>query len=214
MGVLTFRTPQEGLDQFKNAVDLISIIRTIATDTSVGETIDDLSQKLSNAQELSEAKKKSVFEAEETISQAKDAVEELDKIKKQHSEEIESDFQELDSKRKSLQDDLANFEKSKKELLQFSENSKKDSDLSLENSKKLNEETKLMTVQLQISQDQLQISKNDLAAKISEFEKMKVQILNELSQKRAALEVDLTKLTADQSAFELRKKKFEDALKG
>lgn len=213
MGVLTFRTPQEGLDQFQKATDLMSLIREIASNPKVGETIQDLSKQLSNAQQMSDDKKKEVYEAEEVIAQSKDILDELATQKADQDKKFNSDMA-------TIQQSLKNIELDKNAVAVEKANNQTILDKNNQETQKAVAEAKIAIadavaakleaerLQKEMVEKEIQLQKDK-----AEFETIKSTTANEFAAKTKNLETSLAKLAEDQAAFEARKKRFEDVLK-
>lgn len=213
MGVISFRAPQEGIEQLQKAVDLISLVKEIIHNPSVGETVKDLSQKLSDAQEMSEAKKKEVFEAEEIIAQSKEFIEEFTKEKITHQNEVRTNNTEIEVARRKLQEDIQAFATEKSVLI---ENVRKNMEIAkdkLSQAATYNEQTTDKNNFLKRLQADFELAKSAHESNVKDFEELKNQHSKEYQAKIDQWVLGVDKLANDRVDFEARKKRFEDALK-
>lgn len=214
MAIHVFRPPVEGLEKVQSALDMIALIRQIATDPNIGDVVDDLSQRVLNTHELTEAKKKQAADAEEIIAQAKEAADDLATAKKEHDTKVAGDLKGIEQARNDLDSDVAQFNKNKEITQKQLDNFKSATEEKLALSQKLSNEAIARHAKAEKLERDLADTTASHAQAVAQFEKDKVDAANDYAQKLEAHESNVRKLTENQQAFELRKKKFEDALKG
>ncbi len=214
MGVISFRVPQEGLDQFAKAVDLISLIREIVQNPNVGKTVDELSKKLSLAQELSQETKDEALAAQEIITQAHEATDELMKATAEHNLKIKNDLSDIETMRNALQTQQDKLAEDKLNSQKLADKAKQDSEERVANALRLQNEAKATQMankdQEKLIADQLAKLEQDKA----DFANLQKAAQNDMDRKTAEYISNVEKLALDRSLFDLRKKKFEDALQG
>lgn len=213
MAVITFRKPEEGLDYYKQVIDLVTILRDLTNNPDVTNNIQELSDQVSTALELSEDKKKQLQEAQEIIAQSQEFLDEFERTKKEHSAKVLADLTEIKNTRDRLQNDIVLFSGEKASLLKQIEKSKSVSEEELAKAKKLNDSTVLQQKALEGDQKELESQKKDHENQVLEFEKSQIAKESSLAARLSDHEKNVQKLNDDRAAFELRKKKFDSFLK-
>ncbi len=214
MGGTVFRSPQEGVDQFQKAVELISLIQQIATDPKIKDTVQEISKSLVKTQEISEEKKKEALDAEEVIAQANEAIEDLQKSQSVHDKKVTQDLIDINNMRKVYEDDVAKLEKQRNEIQEQAKVDKAIAETKLEQAKKLSQDA--ISLQKELDEKQKQIIKdwNSLAEEITALAQKKSDLDATFAEKEAVYQRKLAGLEADKATFDARVQKFSDALKG
>lgn len=213
MGVIAFSQPQTGLDQLKNAADLINLIRAIATDPQIGKTVDDLSMRLSNAQQLSETKQQEAFEAEEKIAIARECQEDLSHAQAEHLAKVQSDKLDYDNRERFLQTRVEDFTSLKAETQKANEKVALEASDKLASAKKLMADADSKLVQYTKAQADLTSHLEMYQNKVAAFEAEKAKYALEQSSKLATIEAAAQKLAEKEAAFEAKKAKFDALMK-
>jgi hypothetical protein len=215
MGVISFSRPQEGIDYYRQVIDLIGVISDIVKNPgSAGNEIDKLSKALIASQEISEAKKQQARDAEEIIAQAREAQEDLVQATAEHNAKIAADKMDYDNREKFLQARIDGHVVDKALSQKANEKAAQEAALKLAQAQKTLDDAKTHSANAQV----LDAS---TAQKLKIYEASVITLEQEKAvheqNKMAAIEelaIKTQKLADATSAFETRKKKFEDALKG
>lgn len=213
MAVISFRTPQEGLDQVSKALDLMALVHEIAHNPDIGSTIEELSQKLAKAQELSDSKKQELLDAQEIITQSKEFIEDFEKSKKLHIANVKSELEDIGNKREALRSDIKSFADEKVVFQKSIDSIKKEVADKLVQVKQLSDDSKNRLVEAKKSEDSVALAKQEHETIVAEFEKNQEIEANKLTAAHALHEANVKKLAEDRAAFVLRKNKFEDLLR-
>ena len=214
MAVHSFRTPQEGIEQIQKAIDLMSLVHEIAHSTTIGSTIDELSQRIAATQEMSAAKQKALMDAEEIIAQSKEVLEEIQEKKQAHYNQVQTSKSELEASRKSLENEkniLANEKMRQQETMKIHNTQ---IEQSLVKVKKFKDEGEAKYEKAENLERDLANKQATHEEKVHEFDIWQKHVETEYNEKLKIHQENVQTLAQEKLAFELRKKKFEDALKG
>lgn len=214
MAVISFRTPQEGLEQYQKAIDMMTLIHEIAHNPAVAGIISDLSGKLTAAQQLSDAKIKQASDAEELIAQSKEFLEEFEKTKSLHESEIRANRAEVDKNNQKLQNDQLSLASEKLNHAASVKKTKEELDAKFLQVNKIKEDAEKIQKEALLLKLNLSNEKLSHEEIVKEFEEFRNRAELELQGKFDSHDENTKKLEADRTEFEARKKKFEDALKG
>lgn len=213
MAVVSFRTPHEGIEKLETALGLMSLIREIATNPSMGKTIEELSSKLTNAQQLSDAQKEEVFEAQETIARAKEALEDLEEAKRIHDQKVSTDIDSISQSKETLRLEAANFEADKIKMKNTLEKALAESNEKLDSAAEILKEANLQYTETKKLETALSDRENSYNELVADLEKSHLAKTLELDDAVAQHKKDVALFEEDQKKLELRKQRFEDALK-
>lgn len=213
MAIISFRSPQEGLDQYQKAIEMMSLIREIVNNPEVGVTIAKLSIKLSDAQELSESKKKAARDAEESIIRSKELLEEITKSRRNLQEEIKRDKSEIEEKTRKLERELQVFFTEKNAIHETTRKNNITAEERLSKSIKLNEQAAIRLIAAERLEKELSVQRLSHQESVAEFNTAQEKLDNGFNKRLEKYEAENKKLIEDQTAFNLRKKLFDDALK-
>lgn len=213
MGVVTFRTPHEGIEQYHKAVDIISLIQEIVRNPKVGETVKDLSEKLLRTHELSEEKKHELFQADEMIAQAKEAKEDLEKDRLAHEKKANSDFAELENKRIQLTQETKLFYDDKINTKKLHEKIKLEAEEKFAQAKKLHEEAGNRHALAEKLEKAVFEKEKTYQANVEKLEKDRADAQIELDSLHTSHAENVRKLLEEKAIFDIRKKKFDALLK-
>lgn len=213
MGVIAFgRPPQEALEQIKQALDLVSIIHHIATNPDMAETIDALSEKLVNAQELSEEKKKEVHAAEETLAQAREAKEDLAQEKRTHDAKTVAEWSDIKKARTDLENSQNNFNSATIRQREATTLAELEANRKLEAATKLNSEGVARHAKAEQLERETKAKIEEHEQHVSDWNLDKAQQEAELNDKWNAHTAAMTKLAEDRKMIDSMRKKLEAAL--
>lgn len=213
MAIMSFRRPEEGLDYYKQSLDLIYVLQDIIKNPTAANAVKELSRELTISQELSESKKQIARDAEEIIAQSKEFLEDFEKQKNLHSDKVKIDLTEIENRRKVLQSEIQNFATEKANTQKTLEKMKSDAEEKHATAKQIHEEAKIRNAKAEKLESVHSAAVAEHATAVSDFEKAKVDVAAEFEAKQANHEKEVAKLKAAQAAFEIRKKRFDDALK-
>lgn len=215
MAVVSFRRPEEGLEYYKNALDVINVIQDIVKNkgADASNAIDGLSKQIAAVQEMSEAKKKEAWQAEEIIAQSKEFLEDFAKQKSDHELYVKSCGLEIEESRKKLQREVESFSDDKKATLKFAEKSRQDAADQLAKVRILSEEAKARHAKAELLEKAAAQKLKEHNDSVVQFEKDKEDALKDLEARETQHAGNIKKLAEDRKAFEARKKRFDDALR-
>ena len=213
MALLTFRSPQEGLDHFSKAVDIVNMLKEVITHPDNVGQIQNLAKEVAKAHQLTEAQKKELFAAQETMAQANEFREDFEAEKKAHSLKIQSDQAEIIKANQKLLEDTRSLANEKATLLETAKKQKAEADAKLAAAVAAHDAAKKIQEEAKKAQDAHACNLEQHSRTLAEFEKYKKANEDAFNSKLAAHEAEVKKLAADKAAFESRKKKFEAALR-
>ncbi len=211
---IAFRTPHEGIEKYERALDLMKVIQDIVKNPDVHATIKSLSKEIVETHTLSDEKKKELIQAEEIIAQSKEFLEDFAKAKKNHADLVKEETAALEIARVSYEREMKKFQDERRNSQDNLEKQFKLADQKLEDAKQLVDSSKR-------KHQEIQDLKSATESSIIAHEKTVRQFLED--KKAAELELDakvdahenvVKKHNETVAAFELRKKRFEDALRG
>jgi hypothetical protein len=210
MGVISFRRPEEGIAQFSTAID---VIQEILRNPNVGSIAKQLTKEMQDSARITEDLQQQAQNAQEVIAQSKEFLEEFEAEKSKHAAQVKTDNDEIMIRRSQLENDLSAFIEGK---TSYTEQLKKDK-TSLEDkvaqAKKYNDSANIVLAKADQKEKELSILKNAHDAEVLKFAEDKQHAEIELNDNIQSHQAAVQKLENDRKAFELRKKKFEDALK-
>lgn len=209
MAVISFRTPQEGIEQYQKAVDLMALVYEIAHSPTIGKVIDDLSKQLLIIHDISEAKKKELFAAEETIAQAG----EIDQEHTARELAIKKTSKEVELSQKYLQNDLEAFAVEKLAVQEAARKVKLAAEEKLSQAAAQLAKAELLNGEIESATAQLADKKAEYKEIVARFKEAQDAADLEFNARVAQHEADMQALADDRAAFELRKKRVDDALK-
>jgi DNA repair exonuclease SbcCD ATPase subunit len=213
MGVIAFRTPQEGLDKINEALGFLNLVYEVAHDKNMGKTIQDLTNQIIKAQEFSEEKKKEILDAQEVLAQAKEHVEDFSRNKRAHQEKVNLDLYEIKKGRDKLEADA----KAASDAMRA---------IDAANKKAAQEATEKLIAANKLNGDALQrhaaaddkekaISQKEEAhlAAVSEFHRTAAQKIAELESKLSAADANLSEHAKIKERLLAKEKMLDAALK-
>lgn len=213
MGVISFRSPQEGLEQYQKALEMMLLIKDIAHNPEVHATVAKLSVRLSDAQELSEAKLKAARDAEEIILQSKEHVEEFTKKQAEHAQEVNNNRREIEIGRKRLEADQQTHLTEKAAFQDTMRKQLSVADDRLAKAVNVSSEAALRNTTAERLEKEVSAKLAYHKENVKAFEEAQKLAEEEFNSKLVAHQQNIKKLAEEKAAFELRKKRFDDALK-
>lgn len=214
MGVISFRAPQEGLEQLQKAVDLIALIKEIVENPNVGKIVKDLSDELEEAQKLSDEKKKEVLEAQEIIIQSKEVLEDFEKQKAQQVIAVRNDLQEVTAARGSLESEQKQFASDKLNTQKFMDKMKSDAEEKLNLAKQIQDDVSNREKKLKDREIDISSREGAFEEALASFEDNKKLLDAQYASKMLAYQIEVSNLANERTAFDMYRKNIEAALKG
>lgn len=212
MAVITFRKPEDGLEHYKLLIDLVTILQDVKN-PEIANNVKEISKELTLAQELSEAKKKELHDAEEIIAQSGEFLEEFEKSKLDHEKKVVEDLSDIQSKKSSLDSDKAALAIEKENANKLVDKQKAEVEeklaeatAKLDSAKTLQKETQDQLLEL----GNLRTEHKETAA---EFEKNRDETIKDYAAKLLKYNNDIEKLAEERETFEAYKNKFYAVLK-
>lgn len=214
MGVIAFGRPQEGLEYYKNVLDLIRVMQDILQNSDgASTTIDKLSKQLQLELTLSEDRKLEAVAAQEVIAQSKEAQEDLREAKAEHAARVKMELADLDKKYEAYQRSVDEMNAEKINNKKIMEKTSSDAFSALAQAQKLSAEAALRNNKAESVEKAMAAKQLEHEANLANFQEAKATHAQEIMIKHAEIDDKTANLEQNIKAFELRKKKFEDALK-
>lgn len=213
MAVISFRRPEDGLDYYKQALDLINVLQDIVKNPNAANSVRELSKELTAAQELSERQKQEARDAAEIIAQSKEFLEDFEQKKREHAAEVKFNNLDIENKRKQLEADIAAHENYKLSSKKVLDKQKNELEVQISLHKQNLEKANSRHSQADLREKKLLEEEKQLQKQKEEFEKYKTQEESLLAVQKSALAEKREKLDADRATLEDRKKRLDALLK-
>lgn len=211
---ISFGTPQEGLNQFQKALELIQVIKEIASNPKIGDVVLDLKQKIVDTQSITDVKKKEAAAAEESILQSKEMLEDLAKEKAEHTIKVAADLKQIDQHKVQIASEFQNITIEKERLEVLATKAKEAADKTLAEAKEFNDKAEARHAAAQTLEKSTTEREKAHARNVKEFEEMKALNLSQLSTAQNQHKSNVEQLEKDKAAHIIRQQKLEAALKG
>lgn len=214
MAISVTRPPHEQYDQYKKAIDMMFVIQEIVKNPNVAQTMKEISKSIIDCHTISEERKRELLDAEETLAQAREVQEDIAKAKKTHEDKVSEDLNKISDAQNNHKLEVAKFEAFRTSAQDSLEKHQKDADIKLDVANQVLGEAKAQHKETQDLKAGLEAAQKSHTQAVEQFEDDKAAALAEIDAKLAAHEEIKESHKANVTAFELRKKRFEDALKG
>lgn len=207
---ISFRSPQEGIDSYKQTIELITNIAKNPSEAL--NSIKELSQQLNLANELSESRKQEACNAQEIIAQSKEFLEDFENAKNDHDKKVKSDLEEVAAAKSSLHSEMSSFVTTKLNTKKELDKIKSDAEEKLATATTLNLAATNLEKSAKSKLAEIASREEANAKAVAEFEKANNEAIAEHETRISQFNESADQLVKDREAFELYKNNILAAL--